>query len=115
MAIFSEREIKLIVAGTGAAALIAIVIVAIVSLPQGRAARLVSETNPEKTLSVTELEIPHEYLQIGGPELHVYRERLQRWNIELIERFWVDPREIEIEILAVQNDELLRELFDKVE
>lgn len=115
MAIFSDREIKLILTGTGAAAMIAIVIVIFVSIPQRRAARLESETTPEETLSVTDLEIPAEYLQIGEPEPYLYRERLERWNIELIERFWVDPREIEIEILSGQNDELVRQLFDGVE
>ncbi len=49
-----------------------------------------------------------------SPQYTPYRPRLQKWNQELVQKYWVDPREIAKEIVGSINDRNMDQLFQNV-
>jgi len=112
--LFSEREVKLIAIGVGAATILAVVIAVTVSLVRNRNRSVAAQPSSRHELRVSDLEIPEEYVEHALPDWYVYRPRLSQWNGEQVKRFWVDPQEVELERLSRQNDERMRALFEPV-
>lgn len=117
MRLFTEREIKIFAFGTAAALLIAVAIAMSVSISrnQARATYSVLPDRSEFELEVTDLAVPDEYREISLSESYVFRPRLERWNVEQIERYWVDPRILQLEELEAETDALIRDFFEKVQ
>ena len=115
MALFTEREMRLILAGIGGATLLAFVITMIVSISR-RPAPIppTEEDDGRSVLQIIDLEIPDELLDIQRQSLEITRSQVETWNRELIDRFWIDPKEIEIESLEAKSDALIRELFERI-
>ena len=115
MALFTERELRLILIGIGGATLLAFIIALVVSLSRRPAPIPISESdNGESVLRVIDLEIPDELLDIQRQSLEITRPRVDVWNRELIDRFWIDPKEIEIESLEEKSDAIIREFFERI-
>ena len=115
MALFTERELRLILAGIGGATLLAFVISMIFSISRRPAP--IAPTGKEDgipVLQVIDLEIPDELLDIQRQSLELTRSQVDAWNRELIDRFWIDPKEIEIDSLEAKSDALIRELFERI-
>ena len=75
----------------------------------------------QPVLSADELEItPEDYMipdlaPARKPQQFTpYRPRLQRWSQELVQKYWVDPREIMKEIVGSINDRNMEQLFQNV-
>jgi hypothetical protein len=43
-----------------------------------------------------------------------YRPRVQRWNAQMVRAYWIEPRQIAIDIIASINDQAMQRLFEKV-
>ncbi len=76
---------------------------------------------PRPLLSADELEItPEDYMVPDlsptdpGPQYVPYRPRLPKWNQELVQKYWVDPREIVKEVVGSINDRNMEQLFQSV-
>jgi hypothetical protein len=117
----------LIVAG---AALLAFVItLAVLAAQAGARARgtaaaarqEMQRTAKKPLLSAEELEITPEDYMIPNlapapltQQYVPYRPRLPRWNPELVQKYWVDPKEIAKEIVGSINDRAMEQLFQNV-
>jgi hypothetical protein len=72
-------------------------------------------------LSADELEIvPEDYMipefaSVPTPQQYVpFRPRRDRWDQELIQKYWVDPREIAKEVVGSVNDRNMEQLFQRI-
>jgi hypothetical protein len=65
-------------------------------------------------IDLTELKIPEEYRAILKSQWYPYRPRMEQWTQEMAGQFWVDPKEIGADLLAEENAELMRDLFEEV-
>jgi hypothetical protein len=117
----------LIIAG---AALLAFVItlVVVASSSGARARRVAAEVAAERlqhekppALTPEELALtPEDFLLPSfepvarSLEYVPYRPRLQRWNPELVDKYWIAPRDIAQEIVGSINDQNMQRLFQKV-
>ena len=43
-----------------------------------------------------------------------WRPRTERWTQEMINQYWVDPRQVAIDIVSAVNDRAMETLFEKV-
>ena len=43
-----------------------------------------------------------------------YRPQVQRWNAQMVRSYWIEPRQIAIDIIASINDQAMQQLFEKV-
>ena len=48
------------------------------------------------------------------PEYYPFRPRLQRWSREIVDKFWVSPRQVAVEVIGVVNDRNMEEFFKAV-
>ncbi|MFP4562512.1 MAG: hypothetical protein ACLFRY_04300 [Spirochaetia bacterium] len=65
-------------------------------------------------IDLTELKIPEEYRALLKSRWYPFRPRMEQWNRETASQFWVDPKEIGADLLAEENTELIRDLFEEV-
>lgn len=71
-------------------------------------------TQMQDSIMVSEFLIPEDYSVENESEWFFYREPLQRWTKDQLERYWVDPRDIGIELLQETNDKLIEELMESI-
>lgn len=117
MRLFTEREIRLILFGVGAATTVALSIAIIISVVQNRGQRVTTgrvEPRESHVLEAKDVVIPEEYRTVSPSYWYVFRPRVERWNPEQIKRFWIDPRVIQLEELAASNDRAMIEFFERV-
>jgi hypothetical protein len=43
-----------------------------------------------------------------------WRPKTERWTQEMINQYWVDPREVAVDIVSAVNDQAMETLFEKV-
>ncbi len=43
-----------------------------------------------------------------------WRPRTERWTQEMINQYWVDPRQVAVDIVSAVNDQSMETLFEKV-
>ena len=48
------------------------------------------------------------------PEYYPFRPRMQKWSRELVDRFWVSPRQVAVGVIGVVNDRNMEEFFKVV-
>ena len=115
MALFTEREWRFILVGVGGATLLAFAVAMIVSISRRPDAIAQPVDDVEKSvLRVIDLEIPDDLLDIQRQSMELTRSGVDTWSRELIDRFWIDPAEIEIESLEEKSDAIIRELFERI-
>ena len=115
MRLYTEREIKLIAFGTAAITLIAVAIAMVVSLSRNnRSSAPEFSPEPEISIDVTDLYVPEYLRTVTLSEHYVFRPRLERWTSEQIDRFWIDPRILQLEELRRETDDLIRSYFETV-
>ena len=116
MRLFSEREVKILAIGTAAVTIVAVSIAMIVAASRNRSSNAAPVTKHKSgiDLEVTDLAVPEEYREITVSRPYQFRPRLNRWNAEQIEKYWVDPRILQLEELARETDELIRALLKPV-
>jgi len=113
----------------GAALLAFVITLAVLASQAGARAREVSQASLQESsrarkkplLSADELEItPEDYLVpdlLPAPaprQYEPYRPHLKRWSQELVQKYWVDPREIVKELVGSLNDRNMEKLFQNV-
>ncbi|MEW5816866.1 MAG: hypothetical protein AB1798_15905, partial [Spirochaetota bacterium] len=74
----------------------------------------VLKTAPGKKIDSTDLKIPAEYSQIWEKKWYPFRGKMEKWSWEEVEKYWIDPIEIGINIVSEENDRLIKEIFGKV-
>ncbi len=116
MRLFTEREIRLIIVGVAASTVLSISVAIIVSLSRNAATgpAVTGTVDDRFVLRVTDLAVPDDLDRFSMSDWYEFRPPLSRWNVEQIERFWIDPSEIELERVADENDRRIRELFQRI-
>lgn len=98
-------------------AAVAVIITVVVMLPQRiqtreqREEAVRTQEMAAMKIDLTELKIPEEYRSLLASQWYPYRPRMEQWTREAAQQFWVDPKDIGAELLAEENDELIRNLF----
>jgi len=119
-----RREVLII----AAAALIAVIITLAVLAGSSRAAdrrrglaaasgsvKPAAEASPQQpVLSLEDFIIPEAPQPAPLPRYYPFRPRIEKWNPQLVEKFWVPPRQVAVDILGAVNDRNMEELFKDV-
>ncbi len=127
---FFTREVKLFLVGTLGVAVLAASLTALIMLLSGRpdanpylndpaAARAAAEgmkpfSLPEGYPLQRDLILPAEDPSWLRRERQPYREKKTQWSTGDVMEFWIDPREIGIDILEQRNRETLERMFREV-
>jgi hypothetical protein len=118
MRIVSSQELKIIGLVVAAATVLAILITVVVRLGSGSRKAPVAEnpttTQTQDSIMVSEFLIPEDYSVDSESDWFFSREPLQRWTRDQIERYWIDPRDIGIELLQETNDTLIEQLMEGI-
>ncbi|MFP4114212.1 MAG: hypothetical protein ACOC2Y_08170 [Spirochaetota bacterium] len=96
--------------------LIAVVIVVAVMSPR-RSADTQDETPPpmrSEWVTVDRLVIPRDFARADELDWVPYRPRREVWTDEQIAEYWLDPREIGLDVLDAEVEEHIRELLREV-
>ena len=114
MRLFTSDELRWIGIGVAGATFIAVLIAVIVAL-SGRPRNVSApQVLRNEALRPADLLIPDEYLETALPRWDVFREPQVRWSAGQIEKFWIDPLEIELEQIRAVNDRLIEGIFEKI-
>ena len=117
MRLYTRNELKITAIATGAVSLLAVLITILVLLP-GRDRLPREQTSGESEAvflpDISDLAIPDEFTLTGSDTWAYARERPKRWTQEQVDRFWIDPAEISLDILEKETDALVRELMEKI-
>ena len=118
----------LIIAGVSLFAFI-ITIAVISSAGSSRARRMATEVRQELaraqkppvfapedlSLSPEDFLLPLPRAEEKAPRYVPFRPRLSQWSKETVDRYWVPPRQITLELLQAANDQNMRRLLEKVQ
>lgn len=118
-----RREVLII----AAAALIAVIITLAVLAGSSRAAdrrrglnapaapaSQRAEIREQPGLSLEDFIIPEAPRPSPLPRYYPFRPRIETWNPQLVEKFWVPPRQVAIDVLGAVNDRNMEEIFKDV-
>ncbi|HVO38955.1 MAG TPA: hypothetical protein VMV03_08000 [Spirochaetia bacterium] len=68
----------------------------------------------QPALSLEDFILPDAPQPAPLPRYYPFRPRMERWNPQLVEKFWVPPRQVAIDVLGALNDRNMAELFKDV-
>jgi len=69
---------------------------------------------PKDEVSIDDFLLPQAPPADKPVEYYPFRPRLPRWSKENVEKFWVSPRRIATDTIAVLNDRNMESMFEKV-
>jgi hypothetical protein len=69
-------------------------------------------TAEELSLTPDDFLLPRIEPLVKTPQYEPFRPRLVRWSPQMVEKFWIAPRDIAIEIVSSLNDQRIRHLFE---
>lgn len=118
---YITREIRIFLVCTAGVAVLASLGIVIVHLVRGPGKPQVESRIPvlgageaREPQAPYGLEVPDEIERFLAPELRFYREPREKWTREEVDRFWIDPKELGIEVLTKKNRNKVREILDSV-
>lgn len=68
----------------------------------------------ELALTQDDFLVPEMQIIDTAPRYEPFRPRLTRWSPQIVEKYWIAPRDIAVEILGSVNDSDIRHLFEAV-
>jgi hypothetical protein len=117
---FFTREIRIFLLLVAALALLSVVVTIIVGLAASpkEAPRsgppILGGPMGESTFSVFDLAVPDETARALALEPALFREPRRMWSSEEVEAYWVDPRDLGIEVLSRENRKKIDAIFEAV-
>ena len=117
MKLFTETELKVILLAVSAVTVVALVITVSVGLARRSKASRESISlydRDTELIDSTDMIVPEEFTLIGGERWYFSREPMKKWNDDLINRFWIDPVEIGIELVREDTNRTMQELVEDI-
>ena len=116
-----RREVLVIAAGAVIAVIVTLLILSGSSRArQRRMASQAVETQGKpasaarEDLTLEDFVLPEAQPAQTFPEYYPFRPRMQKWSRELVDRFWVSPRQVAVQVIGVVNDRNMEEFFKAV-
>lgn len=115
MKLFTAKEIKIAVLITLIAALLAALITILAMMPEKTPAQENGEMGiPEgRGLPLSDFMVPSEYKELAPQPPHYFDALAEKWGEEKIEKFWINPRDISLEILVEKNNQFIDSLLQE--
>lgn len=116
MRLFTTKELRIITVVVAVATIVAVTITVVRESPKTRES-IPTEISTSKKfdLLISDMIIPEDYTEEPSSRWYLSRPPLRKWSEEQIARYWIDPRQIGIEILEKENDRLIEEMFEDVQ
>lgn len=115
MKLFSAKEIKIAVLSILITGLIAVLITILVMMPKNSPVEKkgVKGVPDGKGISLSDFMVPSEYKELAPQPPHYFDTLKEKWEEERIKKFWIDPRDISLEILIEKNNRLIDSLLQE--
>lgn len=119
MRLFTADELRLIGIVVGGATILAVLGTVIVGLARDVGhERPGDETRAVQTgtapVGFADMVVPENYASAPFWRWYYYRPPLEQWTDEQVAEFWIDPRDIGLDLLESKNDEVVDEFFGRV-